>query len=109
MKTKFLVLAALAALAVAGCRRTDVRDFTVVIPGLTAANTNAVAGALRAYAGVDMSSLRFDLDGHSLALRYDSMMIAHKNIEMAIANLGLEANGVTPASIGAVLPAPAGK
>jgi len=33
-------------------------------------------------------------------LRYDSMQLAKKNIEMAIAKAGFEANGVKPESIG---------
>ena len=34
-------------------------------------------------------------------MQYDSMQIAKKNIEMAIAKVGYVANGVTPESIGA--------
>jgi hypothetical protein len=33
-------------------------------------------------------------------MKYDSMQLAKKNIEMAIAKKGLEANGVTPESVG---------
>lgn len=43
----------------------------------------------------------FDAAAHRLTLKYDSMKVAKKNIEMAIAKVGFTANGVTPESIGA--------
>ena len=94
-----ILVAAVAALS--GCRRTDVCDFTVSIPGLTAADHAAVTAALAPYGGVLKDTLRFDDAKKELVLRYDSMQIAKKNIEMAIAACGLEANGVTPESVGA--------
>ena len=99
---KILLTILLAAFAVlAGCRRTDVRDFTVSIPELTAADHSAVTAALAPYGGVLKDTIKFDDDKKVLVLRYDSMQIAKKNIEMAIAACGLEANGVTPESVGA--------
>ena len=89
------------AVALAGCRRTDVRDFTVSIPGLTAADHAVIVEALAPYGGVLKDTVKFDDDNDVLTLRYDSMQIAKKNIEMAIAARGLEANGVTPESVGA--------
>ena len=85
----------------AGCRRTDVRDFSVEIPQATEADVPALAASLSPYAGIEKSSLRFDAARHVLTLKYDSMQIAKKNIEMAIAGAGFAANGVTPESIGA--------
>ena len=46
-------------------------------------------------------TIKFDAAARRLTLRYDSMQIAKKNIEMAIAGAGFTANGVTPESIGA--------
>ena len=89
------------ALAVVGCRRTDVRDFTVSIPDMTAADTQAIAASLASYAGVDKASLKFDPAAKTLFLRYDSMQLAKKNIEISIAQAGFTANGVTPESVGA--------
>ena len=43
----------------------------------------------------------FDAAARRLTLRYDSMKVAKKNIEMAIAKVGFTANGVTPESVGA--------
>ena len=84
----------------AGCRRTDVRDFEVAIPALSVENEAVVRQALARFGGVDKSSMKFDHKGKRLVLKYDSMQLAKKNIELAIAMAGLEANGVTPASVG---------
>ena len=94
-------LLAIALLAAAGCRRTDVRDFTVSIPEMTPTDAPAIAGALSQYAGIDKASLKFDTAAKTLSLRYDSMQLAKKNIELSIAQAGFTANGVTPASVGA--------
>lgn len=100
MKT-FLVACSLI-LALAGCRRTDVRSFAVDVPQATEADLPALKASLDRYAGVDKSTIKFDAAARRLTLRYDSMQIAKKNIEMAIAGAGFTANGVTPESIGAM-------
>ena len=99
---RMMMLAALMALCMleTGCRRTDVRDFEVSIPALTAENEAVVRQALARFGGVDKSSMKFDHKAKKLVLKYDSMQLAKKNIELAIAKAGLEANGVTPASVG---------
>ena len=84
-----------------GCRRTDLRDFAVDIPALTAENEIVVRQALARFGGIDKATMRFDHRTKRLVLKYDSMQLAKKNIELAIAKAGLEANGVTPASVGA--------
>ena len=94
-----LVVAAVVCLAV-GCRRTDVRDFEVSIPAMTAESESAIRLALAGFGGVEKSSLKFDQKAKTLSLRYDSMQLAKKNIEMAIAKAGFAANGVTPESVG---------
>lgn len=98
---KILTMAAVA-LALVGCRRTDVRAFAVAVPDMTEADLPAVTAALAPYGGVNKASLSFDAATRTLHLTYDSMQIAKKNIEMAIAKTGFAANGVTPESIGAV-------
>lgn len=98
-KTSLAVLAVLFALA--GCRRTDVRAFDVEVPAASEADLPVLQAALSPYAGVEKASLKFDAARHVLSLRYDSMQLAKKNIEMAIAGAGFSANGVTPESIGA--------
>ena len=99
---RMMMLAALMALCVleSGCRRTDVRDFEVSIPALKVENEAVVRQALARFGGVDKASMKFDFKTKTLVLKYDSMQLAKKNIELAIAKAGLEANGVTPASVG---------
>ena len=84
---KYIALVLLACLL--GCRREDVREFTVRIPGLTEANQGAVVQALSRYAGVRKDSYVWDFKAKTLTLRYDSMQVAKTNIRMAI-----EAKGV---------------
>lgn len=75
--------------AVGGCRRSDVREFTVEIPGLTEANKAQVVQALAKYDGIRKDSYVFDFEKKTLTLRYDSMKIARENVRQAI-----EAKGV---------------
>ena len=89
MKKTIILLAAAAGMA-AGCRRTDVREFTVVMPGLSETNKAAVVQALSKYAGVDKGSYRWDFKAGTLTLRYDSMSVAQTNIRMAIADKGIK-------------------
>ena len=98
----FMAGAFAAALAAAsGCRRTDVRDFEVSVPGAAAEDEATLRAALAPYVGVKDGTVVFDSARKVLSLRYDSMQIAKKNIEMAIAEAGFTANGVTPQSVGA--------
>ena len=97
---RIILAGVVAACALAGCRRTDVRDFAIETPEATQADMAAIAAALAPYGGVDKSSIAFDASARRVTLKYDSMQIAKKNIEMAIAQAGFTANGVTPESIG---------
>lgn len=96
-----IILSILFLCVCAGCRRTDVRDFTIHVPGMTQSDEAAVKGALAMYAGVDKASYVFDYSACTLSLKYDSMQVAKKNLELAIAKAGFTANGVTPESVGA--------
>ena len=115
MRTFILSIALAACLA--GCRRTDERDFEISIPGMTAADTNAVYAALAQFGGVKTVSVpgpggtrvkakavSFDLESGKVRVVYDSMQVARKNLEFALAEKGFAANGVTPESVG-TLPA----
>ena len=93
---KMMIGISLALLALAGCRQKDIRDFDVEVPALTQANTNAVRNALAGCSGVDVSAIKFDVENRRVTVRYDSMQTAKKNIEFALAKIGLEANGVKP-------------
>ena len=184
---KRILLVGAVILALAGCRRTDVRDFAIEMPEATQADLPAIAEALLNFDGVrlpnqtdemkkgffeserlgqearyyqsavqklqaqveglvahgrtiDSPEVReivrqaqsaqksgrdaqkrseilyrnardmllkklaqecFDATAHRLTLKYDSMKVAKKNIEMAIAKVVFAANGVTPESVGA--------
>ena len=80
---KILVIVVLFALF-AGCRREDVREFTVSIPDLTEANKAQVVEALAKYNGVRKDSYVWDMSAKTLTLSYDSMQIAKENIRQAI-------------------------
>ena len=86
---KKLLIVTTLALTVAGCRRTDVREFTISIPGLTPANQAEVVAALAKYQGVEQGSYRWDFAKKTLTLRYDSMTVAHTNLRMAIEEKGI--------------------
>lgn len=107
MTFRYAALVILAASAIAGCRRTDVRDFEIKVPELTRANASMYVNALMAYDGIkdvaklDKNSIVVDEAARTIKVKYDSMKVAKKNLEMAIALAGFEANGVTPESVGA--------
>ena len=83
----------------AGCRREDIREFTVEMPSLTVADKQKVVDAFtirspgrspRVYEGVFTDSFRFDFDKKTLTMKYDSMKIAQTNIRMLIESSGVE-------------------
>ena len=88
MKHTALVLLLVA--LVAGCRREDVREMTVSIPGLAESNKAVVVAALAKYGGVQKDSYRWDIQAKTLTLRYDSMQIAQANIRYAIDEKGVK-------------------
>ena len=86
-----LVLTALIVLtALTGCRREDVREMTVSMPGLTEASKAKVVEALAKYNGVQKDSYVWDMNAKTLTLRYDSMQIAQANIRYAIDEKGVK-------------------
>ena len=95
-----VLLTALAvAAALSGCRREDVREFTVEIPGLTQENRQKVVDAFtvrkpgqppRVYEGIRPDTFSFDFGKRTLTMKYDSMKIAKTNIRMLIEAAGVE-------------------
>jgi len=83
------IFAATLLLAAAGCRRTDVREMTVSIPGLNQTNMPVVVQALAKYDGVKKDSYVWDVSAKTLTLKYDSMKIAQSNIRYAIDESGV--------------------
>ena len=89
MKIKLMLSAAILAV-ILGCRREDVRDYTIEIPELTDANKAQVVEALAKDAGIKKDSFKWDMAAKTLTLKYDSMAIAKTNIRMAIEEKGLK-------------------
>ena len=83
------VLASILLLSAAGCRRTDVREMTVSIPGLDQTNVAVVVQALAKYDGIKKDSYVWDVAAKTLTLKYDSMKIAQSNIRYAIDESGV--------------------
>lgn len=82
-------------LAVAGCRKQDVRTVTVSIPEMhNSACVRIVGDALVKQMGVKPDALMFNLEQKTVMVTYDSLIIARKNIEFAIADVGFSANEV---------------
>ncbi len=88
-------------LALAGCRREDIRECTVEIPGLTQENRQKVVDAFtyrkpgqppRVYDGIRTDTFSFDFDKKTLTMKYDSMKIAKTNIRMLVESAGVEVN-----------------
>ena len=86
----FVLLIALSLSFLSGCRRTDVREMTVEMPGLVEADKAKIVAALAKYAGVEKDSFRWDMSAKKLELRYDSMQIAQANIRYAIDEAGVK-------------------
>ncbi|MDD4102338.1 MAG: heavy metal-associated domain-containing protein, partial [Kiritimatiellae bacterium] len=78
-----------------GCRVSDVREMTVNVPGMTSeADAQKIHAALSQLIGLDKDKTSFDIATRTVLVRYDSMQIAHKNIEIAIAETGYDANSI---------------
>ena len=92
MRSVLSVLSVLCVLsfALSGCRREDIREMTVSMPGLTEANKAKVVEALQKYNGIDKGSYVWDMNAKTLTLRYDSMQIAQANIRYAIDEKGVK-------------------
>ena len=99
MKKLLLLIAIAAAATMSGCRREDVREFTVEMPSLTEADKSKVVDAFtirspgrppHVYEGIFTDSFKFDFGKKTLTMRYDSMKIAQTNIRMLIESKGVE-------------------
>ena len=68
---------------------------TVQVPGLSSdVDVQRIRKALSPLNGVNKEQAAFDLAGKKIVVAYDSMVIAKKNIEIAIAEAGYDANGI---------------
>ena len=76
--------------AISGCRREDVREMTVTMPGLSETNRSEVVAALARYDGIRKDSYVWDMEAKTLTLKYDSMRVAQSNIRYAIDEKGIK-------------------
>ena len=82
-----------------GCRVSDIRTLTVDVPGMaTDADVQNIRKALAPLNGVNKELVVYNVTNHTLKVTFDSMVIANKNIEIAIAEAGYDANKITAAS-----------
>lgn len=97
---KFMViLLSMMGLLLSGCRVSDVRELTVNVPGMAAdSDVQRIRAALAPLNGVNKDQAVFDVRSHTIKVTYDSMVVATKNIEIAIAEAGYDANTITAAS-----------
>ena len=89
-KTAYFLLLTSYFLLFCGCRREDVREMTVSMPGLREADKAKVVEALAKYNGIQKDSYAWDMSAKTLTLRYDSMQIAQANIRYAIDEKGVK-------------------
>ena len=99
MKKSLLLIAIVALATLCGCRREDIREFTVQLPSLKESDRQKVVDAFvfhgpenrtRVCDGIYPDSFKFDFSEKTLTMRYDSMKIAQTNIRMLIQDAGVE-------------------
>ncbi|MFO7936172.1 MAG: hypothetical protein R6V06_01020 [Kiritimatiellia bacterium] len=94
MKKIFFVLL-LVSFSFCGCRIEDERELVIDVPQMkTEQDVTKIRNSLTALRGIDFKSAVFDTRDHKVTLKFDSMVVAHKNIEIAIAEAGYDANGI---------------
>lgn len=89
--TGVLALVILAGLLFSSCRQQDVREVVIKAPGLkNQACAKIIQDAFMRQPGI--VSVRPDLQKREITVKYNSMVIARKNIEFTIAEAGFDAN-----------------
>lgn len=78
----FVLLIALVALG--GCRREDIKEFTQKIPNLDQEKVSAVVKTLSEQTGVLVDKLKWNVAEELVTIKYDSMSLAKENIRQAI-------------------------
>jgi copper chaperone CopZ len=96
MRTVLALLAVAMMVACASCRMSDVRTFTFKAPQVTGESCRKVVDeVLRKTDGVDAEKTVYGVG--TITVTYDSLKLARKNIEHAIAAAGFDV-GETPAN-----------
>lgn len=89
-KTVLMGVVCFSLLALFGCRREDVRTFSVAFSALTEADRAPAEAALSRYGGVRQETFSWDLQSKKLTFQYDSMMVAEENFRQALEAKGLK-------------------
>lgn len=92
MKSVCTLIVAMATIVlVVSCRQQDVREVVIKVPGLKNPTcAKIIQDAFMRQPGI--VSIRPDFQKHEIAVTYNSMVIALKNIEFTIAAAGFDAN-----------------
>jgi copper chaperone CopZ len=94
-RVRILAVAAVAALTMAGCRRSDVRTIALSVPDMNnEACVAVVREALAVVPGVQRDAMRFDVPGREVVVVYDSLQLSLKNIEYVVARAGFRVNDI---------------
>lgn len=89
MRTASAVLLLAALLLFPACRVHDIRTVVIQAPGVRCGDcAGRVRSALAALDGVKVEDLAFDLERGAITVTYDSMVVAIKNLEFAVAAAG---------------------
>lgn len=95
MKNLFII-AVISMFAFCGCRIKDERELVVKVPQMqTERDVAKVRKSLLLLKGLDLKDAKFDLASQTVTVKYDSMVVANKNIEIVIAEAGYDANGIS--------------
>ncbi len=89
-----------------GCRQQDLRTVKVTLAGVSGAeDVQSVSNAVAKLDGVFDETIAFSGTA-SMSVKYDSMKLARKNIEYAIATAGFGANEIPAKRDGETVPQP---
>jgi copper chaperone CopZ len=95
MKRLLAALCLLAAISGSGCRKADIRTFTISVPEMkNQACATVIVNTLIRDQAVRGEDIRVDLEKRAVTVKYDSLQRAQKNLVFAIARTGFTANGV---------------
>lgn len=92
------------------CRQQDIRTDTISVPELkNEACAKLIVNSVMKLPGLDpkkQETLTFNFQDRTVIVVYDSMIVARKNIEMAIADAGFAANDIpaNPKAVAALPP-----
>jgi len=92
---RFVWVWVLSGWALAGCMRQDVRTLDIHVPQMASeACARLIVDALNRYTPQVIPEVRYDLARRVVTVNFNSTILATKNIEMTIVQLGFDANGL---------------